>query len=103
MGELGTLIQQRQNEAKQKFGKLMQFIMQENECSWEEAKSIYKRTKIRTRLPENYKHCSHGRTKVNKSTSISIRKYLKFKTMQHKVLSTGLHAIIEKGGRVHIF
>jgi len=46
VGELGTLIQQRQNEAKQKFGKLMEFIMQENQCSWEEAKSIYKRTKI---------------------------------------------------------
>lgn len=46
VGELGTLIQQRQDEAKQKFGKLMEFIMQENECSWEQAKVIYKRTKI---------------------------------------------------------
>ncbi len=46
MGELGTLIQQRQDEVKQKFGKLMEIIMQENKCSWEEAKAIYKRTKI---------------------------------------------------------
>jgi hypothetical protein len=46
VGELGTLIQQRQDEAKQKFGKLMEFIMRENECSWEQAKVIYKRTKI---------------------------------------------------------
>ena len=46
MGELGTLIQQRQDEVKQKFGKLMEIIMQENSCSWEEAKVIYKRTKV---------------------------------------------------------
>ena len=46
VGELGSFIQQRQNEAKQKFGKLMEIIMQENSCSWEEAKVIYKRTKI---------------------------------------------------------
>ena len=46
MGELGSFIQQRHNEAKQKFGKLMEIIMQENSCSWEEAKVIYKRTKI---------------------------------------------------------
>ena len=46
VGELGTLIQQRQDEVKQKFGKLMEIIMQENSCSWEEAKAIYKRMKI---------------------------------------------------------
>ena len=46
VGELGSFIQQRHNEAKQKFGKLMEIIMQENSCSWEEAKVIYKRTKI---------------------------------------------------------
>jgi len=46
VGELGTLIQQRQDEVKQKFGKLMEIIMQENSCSWEEAKVIYKRTKV---------------------------------------------------------
>jgi len=46
VGELGSFIQQRQDEAKQKFGKLMEIIMQENECSWEQAKAIYKRTKI---------------------------------------------------------
>ncbi len=46
VGELGSFIQQRQDEAKQKFGKLMEFIMQENECSWEQAKVIYKRTNI---------------------------------------------------------
>jgi len=47
VGELGSFIQQRQDEAKQKFGKLMEIIMQENNCSWEEAKVIYKRTKIK--------------------------------------------------------
>ncbi len=46
VGELGSFIEQRQNEVKQKFGKLMEIIMQENSCSWEEAKVIYKRTKI---------------------------------------------------------
>lgn len=46
VGELGSFIEQRQNEVKQKFGELMEIIMQENNCSWEEAKVIYKRTKI---------------------------------------------------------
>ena len=45
VGELGSFIEQRQNEIKQKFGKLMHIIMQENKCSWEDAKKIYKRTK----------------------------------------------------------
>ena len=46
VGELGSFIEQRQNEIKQKFGELMEIIMQENSCSWEEAKVIYKRTKV---------------------------------------------------------
>lgn len=46
VGELGSLIQQRQNDTRQKFGKLMEFIMKENKCSWEEAKAIYRKSKV---------------------------------------------------------
>ena len=55
MGELGSFIEQRQNEVKQKFGKLMQIIMQENSCSWEEAKVIYRRTKVERAIARELK------------------------------------------------
>ena len=76
MGELGSLIQQRQNDTRQKFGKLMEFIMKENKCSWEEVASYLPVAKW-----NEQSHCSHGRTKVNK-ISISIR--ISFKTYQQQ-------------------
>ena len=55
VGELGSFIEQRQNEVKQKFGKLMEIIMQENKCSWEEAKTIYKKTKVERAIARELK------------------------------------------------
>ena len=58
VGELGSFIEQIQNEFKQKFGKLMEIIMQENKCSWEEAKTIYKRTKIENAIARELQRLS---------------------------------------------
>ncbi len=55
VGELGSFIEQRQNEVKQKFGKLMEIIMQENSCSWEDAKVIYKRTNVERAIARELK------------------------------------------------
>lgn len=55
VGELGSFIEKRQNEVKQKFGKLIEIIMQENKCSWEEAKVIYKKTKVERAIARELK------------------------------------------------
>ena len=55
VGELGSFIEQRQNEVKQKFGKLIEIIMQENKCSWEEATVIYKKTKVERAIARELK------------------------------------------------
>ena len=42
VGELGALIGQREDKIKQMFGELVRDIMKENDCTWTEAKQIYK-------------------------------------------------------------
>jgi hypothetical protein len=42
VGELGALISQREDKIKQMFGELITDIMKENDCTWAEAKQIYK-------------------------------------------------------------
>ena len=46
VGELGTKIQEQVNQRKAMFGEIVSDIMQENECTWEQAKKIYNRTKV---------------------------------------------------------
>lgn len=41
VGELGTKIQEQVNQRKAMFGEIVSNIMQENECTWEQAKKIY--------------------------------------------------------------
>ena len=46
VGELGTKIQEQLDQRKAMFGEIVSDIMQEQSCSWEEAKKIYKRNNV---------------------------------------------------------
>lgn len=46
VGELGALIKQREESKKKMFGEIVTDIMHEFQCSWTEAKKIYKRKKV---------------------------------------------------------
>ena len=49
VGELSTLIKEQQNKyarSKQMYAEVVQDIMKENNCSWTEAKQIYKFKKV---------------------------------------------------------
>mgnify|MGYP001184108414 CR=1 FL=1 len=46
VGELGALIKQREESKKKMFGEIVTDIMQEVQCSWTEAKKIYKHRKV---------------------------------------------------------
>tara|TARA_R110000803_G_scaffold68183_7_gene129952 strand:+ start:697 stop:900 length:204 start_codon:yes stop_codon:yes gene_type:complete len=46
VGELGALIEQREESKKKMFGELVTDIMNESGCSWAEAKRIYKFKKV---------------------------------------------------------
>lgn len=46
VGELGTKIQEQLDQRKAMFGEIVSDIMQENECTWEEAKSEHKKRRV---------------------------------------------------------
>jgi len=46
VGELGALISTREERRKKMFGEIITDIMHEFQCSWTEAKKIYKRRKV---------------------------------------------------------
>lgn len=46
VGELGAKIQEQLDQRKAMFGEIVSDIMQEQSCSWEEAKKIYKRNRV---------------------------------------------------------
>lgn len=62
VGELGALISQREDKRKQMFGELVRDIMKENDCTWAEAKQIYKFKQIDKKIKRdmNLLNCSES-------------------------------------------
>lgn len=65
VGELSALIKQQQNKyarSKQMYAEVVQDIMKENDCSWTEAKQIYKFRKVSQDIKReiNLLTCSHS-------------------------------------------
>ena len=65
VGELSTLIKEQQNKyarSKQMYAEVVQDIMKENNCSWTEAKQIYKFRKVSQGIKReiNLLTCSHS-------------------------------------------
>ena len=54
VGELGTKIQEQLDQRKAMFGEIVSDIMQENECTWEEAKKIYKRNNVERAIKREF-------------------------------------------------
>lgn len=54
VGELGTKIQEQVNQRKAMFGEIVSDIMQENECTWEQAKKIYKTNRVESAIKREF-------------------------------------------------
>ena len=64
VGELSTLIKQQQKKflrSKEMYAEVVQDIMKENDCSWTEAKQIYKFRKVSQKIKREIDllTCSH--------------------------------------------
>ena len=56
VGELGAFIAQREQSKKKMFGEIVTDIMQEAQCSWAEAKKIYKRKRVEQAIARELKY-----------------------------------------------
>lgn len=54
VGELGTKIQEQLDQRKAMFGEIVSDIMQEQSCSWEDAKKIYKRNRVESAIKREF-------------------------------------------------
>jgi len=62
VGELGALISAREKRKEKMFGEVITDIMHEIQCTWTEAKEIYKRRRLENAIKRemNELNCSHS-------------------------------------------
>ncbi len=54
VGELGTKIQEQLDQRKAMFGEIVSDIMQENKCTWEQAKKIYQTNRVESAIKREF-------------------------------------------------